>query len=253
MKTSKLIARRVINFAARALTDLVCKIDAGGLKRLPAKGPYIIIVNHVNFLELPIIYPRVGSDLGTGYSKVENWDNWLYRLLFRNWNIIPIDREEVDVSAMRQGFQALDKGMILFVTPEGTRSHDGRLHQGKPGVAMLAERTGVPVWPVACYGGENFSENIRRLRRTEYHVKVGNPFTVGTNGIKAAGAVRQQIVDEMMYQIAALLPAQHRGYYSDIAAATESFLTFPSPGDSNLRQVHGQPKTAAPLSRVTAA
>lgn len=245
MKTTKLIARRLINFAARALTGLVCDIEADGLRRIPEQGPLIIIVNHVNFLELPIIYPRVPSDLGTGYSKVENWDNWLYRLLFANWNIIPIDRDHVDVSAMRQGFRALDEGMILFVTPEGTRSHDGQLQQGKPGVAMLAGRTGVPVWPIACYGGDRFGESIRHLRRTDYHVNVGNPFTISTNGVRVTGAVRQEIADEMMYQIAALLPAKYRGYYSDLDAASESFLSFPSPEESNLRKPdRGSPRTS---------
>jgi 1-acyl-sn-glycerol-3-phosphate acyltransferase len=178
----------------------------------------------------------VKTDVGTGYSKVENWDNPLYNVLFTNWDIIPIHRDEVDVTAIRRGFQALDDGKVLFVTPEGTRSHDGQLQPGKPGVAMIAERTGVPVWPIACYGGERFAENIRHLRRTAYHVNVGNPFVVQTNDIKVTSAVRQAITDEMMYQIAALLPPRYRGHYSNMGAATEMFLGFSTPEESNLHQ-----------------
>jgi 1-acyl-sn-glycerol-3-phosphate acyltransferase len=239
MKPSKLIIRRIFNALARLLTGLICKVDADQLARIPQVGPTIIIVNHVNFLELPIIYPRTPSDLGTGYSKIENWDNPIYRALFNNWDVIPIEREAVDVTALRKGLEALEEGRILFITPEGTRSHDGRLQRGKPGVVLMAERSGAPVWPVACYGGENVMENIKRLRRTDYHVKVGKPFRLDTGGVKVTSAIRQQIADEMMYQIAALLPPQYRGAYSDMEAATEQFLAFEAPGHSNLRATHG--------------
>jgi 1-acyl-sn-glycerol-3-phosphate acyltransferase len=244
MNTTKRITRRILNFIARALTDVLCEVHAECLSRIPAEGPAIVIVNHVNFLELPIIYPRVKSDMGTGYSKVENWDNPLYRLLFTNWDIIPINREEVDTIAIRRGFEALEAGKILFVTPEGTRSHNGRLQEGKPGVAMIAARTRVPVWPIACYGGEHFAENIRQLRRTEYHVNVGNPFIVRTSGVRVTASIRHTITDEMMYQIASLLPPRYRGHYSDITAATETFLTFPTPEKSNLRRATAHPGEA---------
>jgi 1-acyl-sn-glycerol-3-phosphate acyltransferase len=235
MKPTKLIVRRVFNGLARLLTGLICKVDADQLKRIPRTGPVIIIVNHVNFLELPIIYPRTPSDLGIGYSKVENWDNAIYRLLFNNWDVIPIERDVIDITAMRRGLQALEEGRILFITPEGTRSHDGRLQRGKPGVVLMAERSKAPVWPVACYGGENVMDNLKRLKRTDYHVAVGNPFRLDTGGVKVTSAIRQQIADEMMCQIAALLPPEYRGVYSDLEAATDEFLTFEAPAQNNVR------------------
>lgn len=234
MKPAKRIVRRLLNGLARLITGALLKIDAEQLCRIPVHGPILIIVNHVNFLELPAIYPRIPSDLGTGFSKVENWHNPIYRLLFSNWDVIPIDRDAIDITAMRRGFAALDEGRILFITPEGTRSHDGRLQQGKPGVVMMAMHNGAPVWPVACYGGEAVMENLKRLRRTEYHIAVGNPFWVVTDGIKVTGAVRQRIADEMMYQIAALLPARYRGVYADVRSATTDFIRFAAPDQNNL-------------------
>jgi 1-acyl-sn-glycerol-3-phosphate acyltransferase len=238
MKLTKLIIRRILNGLARLLTGLICRVDADGLARIPLTGPLIIIVNHVNFLELPMIYPRIPSDVGIGYSKVENWDNPIYRLLFNNWDVIPIDRDTIDMTAMRRGLQALEEDRILFITPEGTRSHDGRLQRGKPGVVLMAERSGAPIWPVACYGGENVMENLKRLRRTDYHIAVGNPFWLDTRGVKVTGAIRQQITDEMMYRIAALLPPKYRGVYSDMEAATEQFLAFERPAPNNPRSRH---------------
>ena len=248
MKPGKLLLRRILNGLAHLVTGAVLRVDADQLQRIPLEGPVIIIVNHVNLLELPTIYSRIRSDLGTGFSKIENWNNPIYRLLFTNWDVIPIDRDAIDVAAMRQGFKALDEGKILFITPEGTRSHNGCLQEGKPGVVMMALRSGAPVWPVACYGGEAFVENIKHLRRTEYHIAVGNPFRLEVNGAKVTGDIRRQITDEMMYQIAALLPPRYRGVYSDLDAATDAFVTFASPAENNLPQARS---SQADSTRVT--
>jgi len=234
MKTSKYIVRKTINFLARTLTDIVCKIETQGLDRIPVKGPIIVIVNHVNYLELPILYSRVHTDMGTGYSKVENWDNPLLRFVFNNWDLIPLVRGEADVTAMRKGLQALKEDKILFITPEGTRSHHGRMQRGKPGAVLMATRSGAPVWPIACYGGERFIENLKRGRRTDYHVVVGDPFTVDDHRTKITAPIRQQIMDEMMYQLAALMPPAYRGYYQDVSTATEEYLRFSAPDHSNL-------------------
>ena len=82
LKPGKKLARQLVNQTVKFITNLICKIDARQLARVPVKGPLIIIANHINFLELPIIYPRVPSDLGVGFSKQENWNSPFYRLLF---------------------------------------------------------------------------------------------------------------------------------------------------------------------------
>lgn len=227
----KKIVRVICNHTIKFLTNVLCKVDAAQLAKVPLVGPLIVIVNHVNFLELPMVYPRVPSDLGIGFSKEENWNSLLYRLLFAVWDVIPINRDEVDLTALRRGIEALEQGRILFITPEGTRSHHGRLQAGKPGVVMIAQRSGAPVIPIACYGGEKFTENLKRLRRTDYHIAVGQPFRVETNGVKVTRTVRQQITDEMMYQLAALLPPEYRGVYANMDAATQTYLRFDTPED----------------------
>lgn len=229
--------RSIVNAIVRGLTDLFFKVDADDLQRIPLEGPIIIIVNHVNFLELPMIYPRIRSNLGIGFSKRENWDNVLYRQLFNLWDLIPIRRDEIDVTALRRGLEALEHNRILFITPEGTRSHDGQLQRGKPGAAWIARRSGVPVWPIACFGGENFPEELRRLRRTDYHIRVGAPFRVVVNQKRITSELRQEIVDEMMYQIAALLPPQYRGVYADLTHASEQYLRFTDTQQSHLQEI----------------
>jgi 1-acyl-sn-glycerol-3-phosphate acyltransferase len=127
---------------------------------------------------------------------------------------------------MRKGLEILEAGDILFIAPEGTRSRHGRLQQGHPGVVLLALRSGAPVLPFAHYGIERYRENLRRLRRTDWHFVVGRPFHLDPGEARVTRKVRQQMVDEMMYQVAALLPSAYRGVYSDMSAATETYLAF---------------------------
>jgi 1-acyl-sn-glycerol-3-phosphate acyltransferase len=90
--------------------------------------------------------------------------------------------------------------------------------------------------PLVFYGGERVNENLKRLRRTDFHIAVGRPFYVHTAGMKVSHEVRQQIADEIMYQIAAILPPKYHGLYSDLALATETFLRFIPPSYSNLAE-----------------
>jgi 1-acyl-sn-glycerol-3-phosphate acyltransferase len=79
---------------------------------------------------------------------------------------------------------------------------------------MIALRAGAPIIPVAHWGAECFNENIKKLRRTDFHIRVGNPFTLDTHGEKVTSALRQEIADEIMGQVAALIPEKYHGYYT---------------------------------------
>ena len=69
---------------------------------------------------------------------------------------------------------------MLTVFPEGTRSRTGELGDPKPGVAMLATRTGAPILPVGISGTDRFLGRGRRLPQigSRIVVRVGKPFTV---------------------------------------------------------------------------
>jgi 1-acyl-sn-glycerol-3-phosphate acyltransferase len=170
----------------------------------------------------------------TGFAKAETWDNPLLGWIFNVWRAIPLKREEADMSAMRSALEVLQEGRILAVAPEGTRSGHGRLQQAKPGVALLALRSGAPLLPIVHIGGEAFKRNLKRFWRTDFRVIVGNPFRIEIGDHKVTAEIRQQITDEIMYQLAALLPEKYRGVYGDLSAATEKFLCFSDPSQSNL-------------------
>lgn len=229
-----MFAQWLVNTTLRGLTDVICRVDDAQLERVPQHGPLIVVANHINFLDAPVLFSRVHPRRVTGFVKSETWQNPTLGLLFDVWKTIPLERGEADVGAFREGLAALKDGAILAVAPEGTRSGHGRLQPGRPGVVLLALHSGAPILPLVYYGSERFHDNVRRLRRTDFRIVVGQPFYLDAGGLKVTRDVRQAIVDEMMYQIAALLPPDYRGVYADIAAATEHYLRFPEGSASNL-------------------
>ena len=230
------LIHRIVFSTIKGLLRLLCRVDDAQLAQVPDRGPLILVANHVNFLEVPLLYTHLQPRPVLGFAKVEAWDNPFIGALFNMGGAIPLYRGEADVAAFRQALKALEAGHILCLAPEGTRSGDGRLQRGHPGVVLLALRSGVPLLPMVYYGGELFWHNLACLRRTDFHIVVGQPFYLDAGGVKVTRQVRQQMTDEIMYQMAALLPPTYRGVYSNLEAATETYLRFPPGAESNLRR-----------------
>lgn len=220
---------RVVNWFFRLIFRTVCRIDSEELKKIPAHGPLIIVGNHVNFLEGPVLLPHMDSPEVIGIAKKESWDNPLFKALFDLWGIIPIDRDAVDRDAFRDMVGVLKGGKILVVFPEGTRS-GGQMLQGKPGIVAIIARSGAPILPVGLHGYENFWTNLKQLRRTDFHIKIGQPFHLDLNNDPLSRELRQAATDEIMYKIAELLPERYRGYYAFSQAVQYRFAVagYPS-------------------------
>jgi 1-acyl-sn-glycerol-3-phosphate acyltransferase len=220
------LTERVVNTTIKGITSLICRVDAAQLSHVPSKGPLIIISNHINFLDVPIIYTRLQPSPLTGFAKIETWDSPFLGPLFTMWGIIPVRRGEADMQAVRQGVNVLKRGEILAITPEGTRSGHGRLAKGHAGMVIMALLSGAPLLPVAHFGVEAYRQNMPRLRRTDFRIKVGNPFTLDSGGRKVTPAMREDMAAEIMYQLASLLPPEYRGHYTDLTKSSQKYLCF---------------------------
>lgn len=228
---------RAVNFTIKWITEILCRVDHEQLERVPLHGPLIIVSNHINFLDIPVLYTRLQPRAITGFAKVETWNSAALGFLFDLGGAIPLRRGEVDINAMRRALHALEAGEILGLSPEGTRSEDGCLQRGHPGVVPLALRSGAPILPLVFFGSEKFKERLSRFQRTNFHIVVGNHFYLDDQRKRITSSIRQDITDEIMYQISALLPPKYRGYYSDLHVASEIYLKFPNNIRSNLSYV----------------
>ncbi len=213
-----------INFIIRVYTRITCRIDAPDLQKFPMHGPLIAIANHTGQIEVPMLFAHLQPRPLTGWAKVEAWDNWFLNWVFGVWGAIPVRRGAADMKALKLALKALEEGKIFGLAPEGTRNKTGKLIRAMPGTVIIALHSDAPIIPIAHWGGEVYLKNLKRLKRTDFHIRIGEPFKVNVDGVKVTGEVRQQIVDEMMYELAKLLPEEYRGAYSDMSNATRQYI-----------------------------
>ncbi len=190
-------------------------MDTSSLHAVPLHGPLLMIVNHVSVFEGPMLYVYMRPRKTIALAKRQLWDRLFTRKLMEMWGAIPVDRGMLDRESIDQCFNVLKRGDILCIAPEGTRSKDGALKQGKAGIAFIASKHQVPIIPVVTVGFEKFGENFRKFRRTPVKIIVGKPFEIIPRTGRMTPDVRQGITDEMMMHMAALMPPEYRGFYAE--------------------------------------
>ena len=218
--------RAAVSFFLRGVTGTICKIDCREyVEALSNSKPMIIAMNHTNFLEVPILVAHSYPLKVTGVAKTETWDNLFFAFLFNTYRAIPIDRSSAFQEVFAKVGKAINEGSFVCIFPEGTRSKNGILRKGKAGIVHMALDTGSPILPVVHYGGEHIWKNMKRFRRTPFCFKAGHPFKINYEG-RPDRETREKILDEVMGQMARLLPTEKRGVYTEHAERESAYLKF---------------------------
>jgi 1-acyl-sn-glycerol-3-phosphate acyltransferase len=189
------------------------KID--GQENLPKKGPFMVVGNHFSFID-PVALVRIakwpmeflgGAEFPHAPSIV--------KFIPKMWGFYPLYRGTGSRSALKAAESILDQGGVLGIFPEAGNWAEV-LRPARPGTAYLATRTGVPILPVGLYGFNGVFP-LRMGKRAKVTINIGK--LIGPFEITGRGRERRQQLDELghkiMASIAALLPKEKRGYYSD--------------------------------------
>ncbi|MCE3035690.1 MULTISPECIES: lysophospholipid acyltransferase family protein [Streptomyces] len=211
------------------LLRLVFRPRIEGLDHVPATGPAIIAGNHLSFSDhflMPAILKRRITFLAKAeYFTGPGVKGRLTAFFFRSAGQIPVDRsgKEAGRAAIREGLGVLDKGELLGIYPEGTRSHDGRLYKGKVGVAVMALRAGVPVIPCAMIGTFEAQPPGRTLPHVRpVTIRFGEPLDFSRfAGMEQQKAVLRAVTDEIMYAILTLSEQEYVDQYAAVAKAEQ--------------------------------
>lgn len=195
-----------------------------GQDNVPRDGAVIVASNHLNNADPPVVARAMGRP-PIFMAKKQMLDIPIIGLAFRAWGAFPVRRGEADLSALRNAIALVERGEMLLMFPEGTRSRTAKLTKGHPGTALIALRTGALVLPVAIIGTEginwpSFFLKPRSVR--EIRVVIGEPFRLDKPA-KIDSAAAKDATETIMRHIAALLPLEYRGVYGDdqtAAAAT---------------------------------
>jgi 1-acyl-sn-glycerol-3-phosphate acyltransferase len=125
--------------------------------------------------------------------------NWF----FREIEAIPVDRGGRDLAATRAALRALQNGRILGVFPEGRIAKDENLLPFQTGVAMMAIKTGVPIYPAYLEGTQRGKEMVDAFKhRNRAVLAFGEPFVLpqkstGRQELEAATAQIKEAVESL--------------------------------------------------------
>ncbi|HUX38183.1 MAG TPA: lysophospholipid acyltransferase family protein [Rectinemataceae bacterium] len=217
----------LFTYGAKFGLSLVYRIDGSSLARVPNEGPLILFTNHTGYVEAPILYTQLAPrPKVTALAKIELLRIFFFGFVLKVWEVIPVRRGEADREALRACIERLSQGWILGIAPEGTRNKTGELHQAKGGISLLALHSGAPIMPVAHWGGLRLRDHLKRFRRAPFTLKTGEAFRLDAHGEKLTKEIRQEMADEMMYRLAAILPEEYRGAYADLSKASVKWLNF---------------------------
>lgn len=122
-----------------------------GQDLIPTEGPYIIVGNHTSMLDIPFVSSTLGGN-PRFMAKSELFKTKFTKYFFTRLGTIPVNRNIVDVNAMKVSIKVLRNNEILVLFPEGTRSKTGELLPFKEGATGLASRTNSPILPFGISG-----------------------------------------------------------------------------------------------------
>jgi len=213
----------------RVLFNLLVDWSVSGVEHCPRYGPALLVNNHLSLLDPPLIF--IALPVKVRVFAADKWQHGIIGFLLRHvGGAIFVRRGEVDRHALQQALAALQRGEILGIAPEGTRSRTGTLQHGKPGVAFVASKANVPLIPVAVYGTEQGFWPLLRLHRPRMRVVIGEPFWLPDFNINGTGKKTERLqlqTDYIMNRLAALLPAEYRGVYSGNLGTLTGFQEHP--------------------------
>lgn len=206
-----------------------------GTEHIPDDGAAIVAGNHLSFSDhflMPAIIKRRITFLAKAeYFTGPGIKGRLTAAFFRSAGQIPVDRsgKEAGQAAIREGLGVLERGELLGIYPEGTRSHDGRLYKGKVGVAVMAIRAQVPVVPCAMVGTFEIRPPGRRLPRIKpVTIRFGEPLDFSRYaGLENEKAAIRAVTDEIMY---AILRLSGQEYVDEYAVKAKQAAQEKQPG-----------------------
>lgn len=115
-------------------------------------APFILIANHNSMIDPMIVGWKCRRYQLRFFGKKELIQNPILKALFLGLRMIPVDRHNMDMTAIRACLKTLKEGHSLGIFPEGTRYKQGVMQDVESGVAVIALRGNAPLLPVYIAG-----------------------------------------------------------------------------------------------------
>jgi 1-acyl-sn-glycerol-3-phosphate acyltransferase len=215
---------RISRMLAGPFLHLLWRPEITGSEHIPASGGAILASNHLSIVDsifLPLMVDRpvtfaAKSEYFTGTRPIDR----ITGAYLRATKQLSVDRTEAraGLDMLEAALGLLRQGALFGIYPEGTRSPDGRLYRGRPGIGWLALNSGVPVIPVAMSGTDRVLPPGHKIPRAgKIRIKVGEPMTFeAAQSLPSASRQRRAVTDQVMQSIQALSGQEYVPIYASV-------------------------------------
>ena len=181
------------------------RLRVEGAENVPPTGPVIIAANHRSMLDVPLLViacPRRVTFMAKRELFADPIRSWGFHVL----GGFPVRREMADVRAMDIGLAVLERGEVLGLYTEGTRSRSREMRPFLKGGAWLALKSGAPIVPAGISGTERSPAGHRLLIRKSVRIAFGNAIPVEpVNGARERRERAGELTDQLLEAITSLV------------------------------------------------
>lgn len=189
----------ILRVIVKIVFAILYRVEVIGKENVPESGPLILCANHNGEMDMFFIGYKINR-LVRYMAKEELFRIPLLSGIIKWLGAFPVKRGKADVEAIKTSLRILENNEILGIFPEGTRmrNKDAKSVRIKPGVALLAQKSGAPIIPVAISG------RYRPFSRIK--VVFGKPFTIDLDKDKKyTNSELSEIAKDIMSKVYALM------------------------------------------------
>ena len=201
----------IVRFLLEVLFRLGFGMEVRGRSHIPRRGGFLLASNHLSYLDPPLLGAACSRRLSF-MAQDKLFDHWLLGAFMRGVHVIPLQRGEGDVAAIRKAVRRLRRGEAIAIFPEGGRQFSGVMGAAQGGVGLLAQLARVPIVPVVVRGTfEALPPGSRRLKRAKIRVAFGPQIPYTTSPVPTLGSDDRRASRARHDQLAAQVTQQwHR-------------------------------------------
>lgn len=210
------------NFVLGPILMILFRPWVRGTENIPRQGGAILASNHLSFVDsifMPLMVRRPVTFLAkSDYFTGKGVKGALIRWFFKSTGQLPIDRSggKASEDSLNTGLGVLERGLLLGIYPEGTRSPTAKLYRGRTGIARMALEAGVPVVPIAMIDTEKVQPlGFKYPKIHRVGVVIGEPLDFSRfAGMEGDRAVLRSVTDQIIYSIHRLSNQSYEDVYA---------------------------------------